>query len=186
MKNATAETIAELEKITEDFRAEFASLTNEQLNWKPAAESWSIAQCVDHLIKSNDEVQPVIDAKLAGGKNSFFESWSPLSGFFGGMLKKSLAKDSRKFKAPSKNIVPPSEIDAGIIDRFAENQRVVIESIQAIEELDLNKTVITSPFMRIMTYRLSDGLGIVVEHEKRHFRQAKRVMESSAFPKIDL
>ncbi|MEP7075617.1 MAG: DinB family protein, partial [Acidobacteriota bacterium] len=97
MRNATSETIAELERITEDFGTAFGSLTNEQLNWKPAAESWSIAQCVDHLIKSNDEVQPVIDAKLAGGKNSFLESWSPLTRFFGGFLKNNLAKDSRKF-----------------------------------------------------------------------------------------
>ena len=183
MKNVTSEAITELEKITNDFRAAFGSLTDEQLNWKPAAESWSIAQCVDHLIKSNDEVQPVIDAKLAGGKNSFLESWSPLTGFFGGFLKKNLATDAKKFKAPSKAIVPPSDIDAGVLDRFAENQQVVIKSIQSMEKLDLHKTVITSPFLRVMTYRLSDGLGIMVEHEKRHFRQAKRVMESEGFPK---
>ena len=177
------EAIGELEKITEDFRAAFGSLTNEQLNWKPVAESWSIAQCVDHLIRSNDEVQPAINAKLAGGKNSFLESWSPLTGFFGGFLKNSLMKDSRKFKAPSKSIVPPSEIEAGIIDRFAENQKAVIHSINAMEKLDLDKTVITSPFVRVMTYRLSDGLGILVEHEKRHFRQATRVVASDGFPK---
>jgi hypothetical protein len=183
MAGITVEAVAALEKITEDFRTAFGSLTNEQLNWKPAAESWSIAQCVDHLIKSNEEVQPAIDAKLAGGKNSFLESWSPLTGFFGGFLKRNLAADSKKFKAPSKTIVPPSNIDERILDRFAENQQRVIESIKAMEKLDLNKTVITSPFLRIMTYRLSDGLGIVAEHEKRHFRQAKRVMESADFPK---
>jgi hypothetical protein len=182
MSNKTVEAISELEKITEDFRFAFGSLTSEQLNWKPAAESWSIAQCVDHLIKSNDEVQPAIDAKLAGGKNSFLESWSPLTGFFGGFLKKSLMKDSRKFKAPSKNIVPASNIEAGIFDRFAENQKGVIESIRAMEKLDLDKTVITSPFVKVMTYRLSDGLGILVEHEKRHYRQAKRVAETKGFP----
>ncbi|MEP6849531.1 MAG: DinB family protein, partial [Acidobacteriota bacterium] len=103
--------------------------------------------------------------------------------FFGGFLKNNLAKDSRKFKAPSKTIVPPSDIDEGILDRFAENQKIVIESIRSMDKLDINKTVITSPFIRIMTYRLSDGLGIVVEHEKRHFRQARRVTAADGFPK---
>ena len=96
----------------------FGSLSDAQLNWKPRPDSWSIAQCLDHLIKSNDEVKPVIDAKINGGKNSFWEQWSPLTGFFGNFLKNGLASDKRKFKAPSKDIVPPSEIEPGIVDRF--------------------------------------------------------------------
>ncbi|MGH9818696.1 MAG: DinB family protein, partial [Pyrinomonadaceae bacterium] len=136
MSNKTADVIAEIEKITEDFRSAFGSLTDSQLNWKPTGESWSVAQCLDHLIKSNDEVRPAIDAKLSGAKNSFWESWSPLTGFFGGFLKKSLMSDKRKFKAPTKNIVPPSDIPPQIVERFAENQTVVIESIRAMDGLD--------------------------------------------------
>lgn len=182
MNDKTADVTTELEKITEDFRAAFGSLSGSQLNWKPAAESWSVAQCLDHLIKSNDEVRPAINAKLNGAKNSFWESWSPLTGFFGGFLKKSLMSDKRKFKAPTKNIVPPSDIEPGIVDRFAENQKTVIENIGAMADVDWDKTVITSPFMRLMTYRVRDGLDILVEHEKRHFRQAKRVTENENFP----
>ena len=183
MKNDTSAITAELEQITNDFRAAFSGLSDDQLNWKPAAESWSVAQCLDHLIRSNDEMEPVIDAKLAGAKNSIWESWSPLTGFFGGFLKRSLSSDKRKFKAPVKSIVPPSDIESGIVDRFAENQQGVIEKIEASSDLDWDKTIITSPFMGLMTYRLRDGLGILVEHEKRHFRQATRVTEADGFPK---
>ena len=183
MRNDTSVVTTEIEQITEDFRSAFGSLSEGQLNWKPAADSWSVAQCLDHLIRSNDEMRPVIDAKLGGAKNSFLESWSPLTGFFGGFLKKSLISDKRKFKAPSKNIVPPSDIESGIIERFADNQRAVIENINALADFDWDKTVITSPFMRLMTYRLRDGLGILIEHEKRHFRQAKRVTHVEGFPK---
>ncbi len=183
MKNDTSLIKSELEKITNDIRSTFGSLSDEQLNCKSAAESWSIAQCLDHLIKTNDGTKPGIDAKLAGAKNSFLESWSPLTGFFGGFLKKSLMSDKKKFKAPTKSIVPPSEIEAGIVERFAENQNGLISRLDAIAELDWEKTVLTSPFMSIMTYRLRDGLDILVEHEKRHIRQAKRVMEAVEFPK---
>ena len=182
MKNDTTAITTELERITEDFRIAFGALSDAQLNWKPAAESWSVAQCLDHLIKSNDEVKPAIDAKVSGVKNSFWENWSPLTGFFGSFLKNGLSSDKRKFKAPSKSIVPPSKIETGIVDRFVENQRSVIEDLDAIGDLDWDKTVITSPFVRVMTYRLRDGLGILVEHEKRHFRQAKRVTEMEGFP----
>jgi hypothetical protein len=34
-----------------------------------------------------------------------------------------------------------------------------------------------------MTYTLDDAYTVLVEHSKRHIRQAKRVMEAEGFPK---
>jgi hypothetical protein len=34
----------------EKVKNEFENITQEQLNWKPAPESWSIGQCLDHLV----------------------------------------------------------------------------------------------------------------------------------------
>ncbi len=95
----------------------------------------------------------------------------------------SLKKDERKFKAPSKKIVPPSEIDENIIELFAAHQSELIEKIKKTETADWNKIKITSPFMKLITYRLSDGFNIVVEHERRHLRQAGRVLKTEGFPK---
>ncbi|MBK9164701.1 MAG: DinB family protein [Acidobacteria bacterium] len=182
MKNDTYYFANEIKQTVEDARATFGSLSDEQINWKPAAESWSVAQCLDHLIRSNDEMKPVFKAKLGGAKNSFWESWSPLTGFFGGMLKSSLRSDKKKFKAPSDAIVPPSDVPAGIVDRFAESQEWVIAEIEKTAGLNWDKTVVTSPFMGLITYRLRDALDIIVEHSKRHLRQAKRVTELPSFP----
>ena len=166
-----------------DVRAGFRSLSREQLNWKPAADSWSVAQCLDHLIKTNNEMKPVIEAKLRGEPNSFWEKVSPLSGFFGRFLKKSLVNDAKKFKAPSKEIVPPSDVDADIVEQFCRHQQKVIEQVDALGKLDWDRTVITSPFLKLMTYHLGDALDIMIEHEKRHIRQAKRVLETEGFPR---
>ena len=94
----------------------------------------------------------------------------------------SLKKDERKFKAPSKAIVPPSEIDAQIIEQFAAHQIEVIERIKQTETADWQKTKITSPFMSLMTYKLADGFRVIIEHERRHFRQAGRVLQAENFP----
>jgi hypothetical protein len=182
MKNDTFYFTNELRQTAEDARVSFGSLSDEQLNWKPAAESWSVGQCLDHLIRSNEEMKPVFEAKIGGAKNSFWESWSPLTGFFGGMLRNSLRSDKKKFKAPSEAIVPPSDIPAGIVDRFTASQEWVIAEIEKSAGLDWDKTVVTSPFMGLITYRLRDALDIIVEHSKRHLRQAKRVMDSPSFP----
>ncbi|HLM62598.1 MAG TPA: hypothetical protein VK308_17500, partial [Pyrinomonadaceae bacterium] len=75
-----------------------------------------------------------------------------------------------------------SEIDANIVEIFTTHQTELIGKIKRIEAADWQKIKITSPFMKLMTYKLSDGFQVVVEHEKRHIRQAERVMKMENFP----
>jgi hypothetical protein len=177
------EIISELEKISEEVKSRFGSLSPEQINWRPSAEGWSVGQCFEHLIKTNKLFYDELD-KIAGGtrRNSFWENWSPLTSFGGKFLIKSLKSDERKFKAPTAKIVPPSEVDGDIIEQFSAHQTEIIEKIKRTENADWRKTVITSPFMKLMTYSFADGLQVVVEHEKRHFRQAERVTQAENFP----
>lgn len=170
--------LSELEEVSQNAQKTFGNLSEEELNWKPSAESWSVGQCFEHLIKTNSLFFPELE-KIARGerKNTFLEKYSPLSGFFGNLLIKSLQKDERKFKVPSQAIVPPSSVDTDIIEQFAAHQAEIVEKIKATENADWKKTIITSPFMKLMTYKLTDGYRVVVEHEKRHFRQAERVLK---------
>lgn len=175
--------ISELKTVREKTQEQFGELTPEQINWRPSAEGWSVGQCFEHLIKSNELFYDKLD-EIAGGKqqHSFLEKFSPLSGFFGNLLVNSLKKDGRKFKAPTPKIVPPSEIDPNIIELFAAHQSELIEKIKKTETADWRKIKITSPFMKLMTYHLSDGFNIVIEHERRHLRQAERVTKNEGFP----
>jgi hypothetical protein len=173
---------SDLRKIADDAKATFGNLSAEQINWKPSADGWSVGQCFEHLIKTNSLFFPELEKIERGERsNSFWENYSPLSSFFGNLLVKSLQKDERKFKAPSKAIVPPSEIDANIIEKFAAHQTEVIDKIKRTDNADWRKIKITSPFMKLMTYKLEDGFSIVVEHERRHFRQAQRVTQAEGF-----
>jgi hypothetical protein len=179
-----SEIISELEKISGDARNTFGNLSTEQINWKPSETGWSVGQCFEHLIKSNEFFYGELDKIAAGTRqNSFLENWSPLSGIFGSLLVGSLKKDERKFKAPTQKIVPPSDVDAAIIENFIVHQAELIGKIKKTETADWNKIKITSPFMFLMTYKLSDGFQVIIEHEKRHFRQAQRVMQAEGFPR---
>ena len=55
--------------------------------------------------------------------------------------------------------------------------------MKSTSHLDLEKIVITSPALSVITYSLMDAYRIVVVHEQRHFQQAKRIAEESGFPK---
>ena len=177
------EITSELETIAENTQKTFGSFSAQQINWKPSETGWSVGQCFEHLIKTNELFYSKLD-EIAGGKqkNSFLENWSPLSTVWAGLLIGSLKKDSRKFKVPSQKIVPPSTVDAGIVEKFVSHQSELIGKIQQTESADWNKIKITSPFMKLMTYKLADGFQVIVEHEKRHFRQAERVTQTDGFP----
>ncbi len=176
--------IDEMTKISQKAELTFGHLSPAQINWKPSADGWNIGQCFDHLIKTNELFFPDLE-QISNGtrKNSFLENYSQLSSFLGRLLISSLKKDERKFKAPTQKIVPPSDIDPHIVKIFAAHQAELIGKIKQTENVDWQKIKITSPFMRFVTYKLSDGFQIVLEHERRHLRQAERVLQTEAFPK---
>jgi len=174
----------EIKEVGQKIESTFGHLSAAQINWKPDADGWSIGQCFEHLIKTNSHFFPELDNISKGGrKNSLWENYSPLSSFFGNLLVRALKKDALKYKVPSPKIVPPSKIDGNIIELFAAHQSEIIEKIKQTENVDWRKTVITSPFMKLMTYRLADAYRSIVEHERRHFRQAERVLQAENFPK---
>jgi hypothetical protein len=171
--------------IAEEARSTFGSLSAEQLNWKPSAERWSIAQCFDHLIASNNGYLPIIESVRNGTKKStFWERLPVLPGLAGKLLIKSLDPAStRKLKAP-KNFAPAqSDISASVISDFVAQQGRVIEGMKATSHLDLEKIVITSPAISapVVTYSLMDAYRIIVVHELRHFQQAQRVAAEPGF-----
>src|SRR4051794_16012592 len=167
----------QFEAVSADVRATFGLLTSEQLNWKPLPEAWSVAQCLDHLIKSNEEFFPEFDKVAAGTrKNSLWESYSPLTGFAGKFLVNVLQKDDKRVKT-NQRMTPPSSVAGDIVELFLDHQKRLTGKVESIKDADWDEIVVTSPFMKLMTYRLSSGLQAIVEHEKRHVRQAKRVME---------
>ena len=175
--------ISELKKAAGDATAAFGSLNADQLNWCPAEKSWSVGQCLEHIIRSNEMFYPEIEKMIAGArKNSFWENVSPFTGWGGRFLIRAVSEDSKKAKAPSKKIVPPSNIESDIVPRFAAHLERAAQQIAACSGVDRKKTVITSPFLAVFTYTLDDGLTVLVEHTKRHIRQAKRVMAAGGFP----
>ncbi len=172
----------ELEEISAAARETFGRFSAAQINWRPADGGWSVGQCFEHLIKTNEMYFADLDRIVDGTrKNSLLERWSPLTSFAGKFLVNSLKSDGRKIKTIEK-VTPPSEVDARVVELFAAHQAELIDKIKRTEKADWRKTVLTSPFMGLMTYTLADGLQSIVEHERRHFRQAERVAQADGFP----
>jgi hypothetical protein len=176
----------ELETTADEVEGAFGNLSAVQLNWKPSQKSWSIAQCLEHLIVLHSLYFPIFERLENGSaKASFWEKASPLSGFFGRFLIRSLRPENQtKVKTRPKAFPSASEIDGGIVERFVKHQHEMIDRLKGLPtRVDPSKTIITSPLMGFVTYSLEDTFTILVIHCQRHFLQAKNVMHVTGFPK---
>lgn len=168
----------DIDQITHTFTKEFGHLSEEQLNWKPDAGTWSIAQNIDHLITINSTYFPLIENVR---KNNYtlpwFGKYNFISRFFGSIILNSVNPDRRK-KMKTFSIWEPSQsnIKKDILQRFEKHQNVLKEFITNSKDLILKETVISSPANRNIIYKLSTAFDIIVAHEKRHLNQAKEVL----------
>ena len=174
--------LEELKAVADEAQKVFGGLTPAQLNWKPSAERWSVGQCFEHLIKTNRGLFPTLETAARGERRSgLWERVSPLSGFFGRLVLRSLAS-KRKFPAPSALKPSSSGVDAGVVEQFVGQQGELADLVRANEGTDLKGTIVTSAISPFVTYSMLDACRITIAHERRHFAQARRVTETEGFP----
>lgn len=179
------EVISEYKKVGEAVKKTFGNLSAEQINWKPSAEIWSIGQCLEHLIVTNNlyfpNIQKVIDGKH---RNNFF-SKIPFGVDFIAVMMKNALNPNQKRKMKTFKVFEPSvsNVSPTIIEDFAENNCKLIEKLEACKSFDLHKIKIAEPLSITLNLRLDDAFEILLMHEQRHFLQAERVTKLENFPK---
>ena len=164
---------------------EFSNISLKQLNWKPSPDAWSIAQCLDHLVVSHNTYFPDLKKITEGTyKMNFWESYSPFSGAWGRILKDQIQEQvRRKMRAPK--IIQPSSsrMTMELLEDYYKNLDIFLEYISNCRNIDLDKIIINSPPMPIVTYSLRDAFQFLIQHEHRHINQAIRVKSDENFPK---
>jgi len=163
---------------------EFSDISLEQLSWKPAPGSWSIAQCLEHLIIADSAYFPDLKDITEGNfKMGLWEKYSPFTRLCGQLLKNRLQEQVKeKMIAPKKFRPQNSDKNLFIIDNYCKNLDTFLRLISNCKNVDIDKTVITSPTIKIVTYNLRDAFTFLVQHEHRHINQAIRVKRNEGFP----
>lgn len=173
----------EARAIADDVPRLFGHLDAQQLNWKPSADSWSVAQCLEHLIAINRAYYPSFDRIVKGEhRPSLMERLPLLPAAFGRMMVAALSPESRRrHTAPAIARPSSSAIASDIVVRFVGHQHEMLAWMSALGDRQPAKIVIRSPFAPI-PYSVLDAFRIIVAHERRHMAQARRVMMSETFP----
>ena len=180
-----ADVAAELSAVARDTQSVFGGLDERQLNWRPDAVRWSAAQCFDHLMNANREMFQSMDAAVDMSRpRTVWQRVPVLPRLFGTiMITSQRPEATRKFTAPRQAIPSSSAIDSGIIERFVRQQDEAIARVRWLQERDLGRVVMVSPFVRFIPYTVLDGCRLLVTHERRHFEQARRVTQDPRFPR---
>lgn len=162
-----------------------AGLSEQELNWKPDATEWSVAQCLDHLAVTSRAWEQILSDAIARGQKKFPVKEPPRykPTLVGGWLIKQVVPESqRKFSAPK--VFRPTEASniSNALQNFLDSQSQFLDFVRSARALDYNKTRLRSPVTALMRYSLADAFVVVAVHNRRHLAQARRVSELPTFP----
>jgi len=179
-----ADVRAGLDEVARQTQSTFGGLNAGQLNWRPDATRWSVAQCFEHLLLANRLMFEAADGALNGtAPRTIWQRLPGLPGMFGRMLVRSQApSNARRFTASPQAQPAASGVAADIIQRFVEQDRDAVARVHALDERIAARTIMTSPFIKVITYSVLDGWRLVFAHDLRHIEQARRVTHSPGFP----
>ncbi|HEY1305613.1 MAG TPA: DinB family protein [Vicinamibacterales bacterium] len=178
-----AEVVAGLESVARDTQETFGAHTAQQLNWRPDATRWSVAQCFDHLLTTNRQVFQAAESALTGATPpTLWQRLPMLPAVMGRMLVRSQAPETtRRFTTVPKAQPSNSDIAADVIPLFIEQNRDAIARVRSLDA-GAARAIMASPFFSFITYSVEDGWRLVFAHDRRHFEQARRVTLSAGFP----
>lgn len=175
----------ELELVVADSRASFGKMSAAQINWKPSEKDWSIAQCFEHVIVTNElyfpNIQKVIDGQH---RNKLFSKVPFGTDLIAFAMKNSLnPEQSRKMRTFKMFEPSVSDVRETIIEDFATNQKNLMDLAAAARSLDVHRIKIAEPLSPALNLRLIDAFEILSMHSRRHFLQANRLVGAAGIPK---
>jgi hypothetical protein len=179
-----AEIDTALQKVARDARTTFGALDAGQMNWRPDATRWSVAQCFLHLVTANRLMLQEARAALSGPKRSAWNLLPFLPRMIGPALIRSQAPTTtRKYKAPQSAQPTMSDIPSDVLEQFITQHRELAEWIRTVDEQAATRAIMNSPFIRFVAYSVLDGSRLLVAHDHRHFEQARRLTQLPEFPR---
>lgn len=186
--SVTAETflqsiLSEIEKINREAKELAAGLGEQQQNWQPTPEVWSMAQCFEHLTLSTEKFWPYFEKLIAKAPRTNQNSAPPYKPTWMGkwMIDSLGPKVKRKMKSP-KIFRPSPQPAPGALDRFLAQRQTLVSFAARAKEIDVN-TKLRSPVTPLIRYSLGDAFQLIVVHDWRHLKQAGRIKELPEFPK---
>ncbi len=152
-------------------------LTEGQLTWRRDGRTWSIVDCLNHLVVTgNHSLQGIRSAVLAARANGWLARGPARHSLLGHCFVRLMDAPPRiKFRVPKAYQpaadVPASEAVAG----FFVLQHELIRALHEANGIDLARVKVANPVSKWFTMSLGQEFALTAAHERRHLWQASRV-----------
>ena len=184
LEYTAAEYIAELDRQSTMAQALAGGLSDASLNWQPnGGNSWSVAQCIDHLAIMNAKYLKTMQDAVAANEDQLEPRKAPIQP--SGWLTRwfiGTEEPPPRFKLPApKKIQPPSKLTGLVVGDFCDLQKQLADFVHEWGEADLGDLKVRDPLFPIHL-TVDTELLIIVYHNRRHLWQAANVTKSVGFP----
>lgn len=176
MKPQTDRLRRELDDVLQRGHALVARLDDQTLQRRPSAESWSVAECLDHLSATAElyvrRFRRTLDAATVRSQ----QPREPLS-MKGWLLVTFMEPPVRRLrlKLPTQKIAPlPMPSRDVLVQRFEEMHRQLAALLEESDGYDRLKLRVTTPASKHLKITLVDGFSLLTAHARRHLWQAER------------
>lgn len=172
----------QFEAIAAEAQSLAAGLTDAQFNWRPAPNSWSVAECLGHLNITTEGALKVIDKLVAELRSKGLRSQGPFRHGWQGRLFIWMTEPPYRLKVPTfKHMVPPPDRPVReVLPVFLGLQSALLERLARADGLDLTAVHARNPAK--VKLDLGQWFGFVAAHERRHLWQARNVRTNPRFP----
>ena len=169
----------QFEQISAEADALVAPLSDAQFAWQPAPDSWSVAQCIDHLNTTAREYLPMMDEGIADAiRRGLYKPGPYAYNWIGRLMVWMFDPKVRvRAKAPQAFQPPVGRPRHDVMAAFRAYQVQYIDRLRQANGLDLARARVTSPVTRMIRMPLGSAFALTVAHERRHLQQARRVIE---------
>jgi hypothetical protein len=171
--------LQQLRAIEQDTRLLVNGLTEVQLGWRETGKTWSVADCLNHLLVTGGHSMAGIrralaDARARGllGRGPF--RYGKLGNWFVRLMD---APPPIKFKAPKAYRPAPDLSVSDIVTGFFALQHEFERVLREADGIDLSRTKVDNPVTPWFRLSLGQELALTMAHERRHLWQAWRVRE---------
>lgn len=159
-----------------------AGLSDEQFNWRPAENRWSVGECIDHLVVIGVLIMPRLDEGIEKAERNGWKSDGPFKyGVIGNFFIRVSGPDEdppkRKLKAPKMYTPSSNHTVSRLLGSFDSLQDEFCVRAEKANGLDLARVKIASPVTRLLRLSLGQWFQLLAGHQERHLQQARHVLE---------
>lgn len=174
---------ADLTAIRDVTQQRFRTLSDDQLNRRPAPGKWSVGQCLEHLNIVGGLYLPTITRKL---KTAQERGSKPAPTIKHGLIGRKMTEAMRTppsektYKAPQQYAPSGSRLPRTVVEVFSRQLDELMGLLEQARQVNANAIRIPNPIIPLLWPRLTDVVEMLVVHIQRHVAQAERVLETAS------